>query len=540
MIRKPEGDVSELGLHEVPDVATLSTRAAARWPEKIGLVFDEAGERLTYAEIERRSAEMSGVLRGLGVGFGDRVCVMLRNRAGFPLVWLALARIGAVLVPVNVFYKELDARYILEHSGAKVVVTSGEFVPLLEVVRESLESLEHVLSVDGPAEEDVADLGTLLTSSGEAPPASVYPEDLLSIQYTSGTTGHPKGCMLTHSFWTHKVRKHVAQPDPELGEGDTLLTAQPFHYIDPQWNFLVSLASGAPLVVLDRFHPSTFWEKAREYGVSFFFCIGAMPTLMLKMPPSERDRDHRVRHIICSGIPPGLHRELEERWGAPWHEWFGMTETGGDVSVKPGEHDALVGTGCIGRPHSTREARIVDDEDRPVPRGTVGELVLRGPGMMDGYYKNPEASREAFRYGWFHTEDQARMDEEGRIFYSGRKKGRIRRSGENISAEEVEAAIESHPGVQSAACVAVPDELRGEEIKAYVVLQSTETPESVDPATLAGHGAERLAYFKVPRYWEYRDELPRTPSERVARHALRDEKPDLRVGSYDRSEEIWR
>lgn len=540
MVRSPEAGVSELELSDIADVATLSARAAARWPERTGLVFDESGERLTYAGIEHRSTEMAGVLQGLGVGFGDRVCVMLRNRAEFPLVWLALARLGAVLVPVNVFYKELDARYILEHSGAKVAVTSGEFVPLLEVVRESLESLEHVLSVDGSAEEGVADLGALLLSSGAASPLSVYPEDLLSIQYTSGTTGHPKGCTLTHSFWTHKVRKHVAQPDPALGESDTLLTAQPFHYIDPQWNFLVSLASGALLVVLDRFHPSTFWEKVREYGVTFFFCIGAMPTLMLKMPPSERDRDHRVRHVICSGIPPGLHRELEERWGAPWHEWFGMTETGGDCSVRPAEHDALVGTGCIGRPHASREARIVDDEDRPVPRGTVGELVLRGPGMMDGYYKDPEATREAFRYGWFHTEDQAWMDEEGRVFYSGRKKGRIRRSGENVSAEEVEAAIESHPAVQSAACVAVPDELRGEEVKAYVVLQPGETPGSVDPATLADFCAELLAYFKVPRYWEYREELPRTPSERVARHVLCDEKPDLREDSYDLSDGLWR
>jgi crotonobetaine/carnitine-CoA ligase len=368
----------------------------------------------------------------------------------------------------------------------------------------------------------------------------VFPENLVSIQYTSGTTGHPKGCMLSHSFWAHKVRKHVEQPTPPIQEDDVLLTAQPFYYIDPQWNMLVALASGAPLVVLDRFHPSTFWDKVREYDVTFFFCVGAMPTLMFKIPPSTLDKKHRVRHILCAGIPVSLHSELEERWGVPWHEWFGMTETGGDISVKEDEHDALVGTGCIGRPHPTREARIVDDEDRPVSRGTIGELVLRGPGMMDGYYKNQEATNEAFRNGWFHTGDLAWMDEDGLIFYVDRKKEVIRRSGENVSAAEIEEVLKMHPGIQFAACISVPDDVRGEEVKAYVVLQPGETPESIAPETLASFCSERLAYFKVPRYWEYRDDLPRTPSERVAKRVLRDEKSDLRSGSYDRSDGVWR
>lgn len=528
-----------MSLESVADVKTLCARAAARWGGRVGLVFDEHGERLTYAEIDRRSDEISGALHSLGVGPGDRVGVMLKNRSEFPLTWLALIKAGVVMVPVNVFYKELDARYVLEHSGARVAVTSSEFVPLLRSIRDVAEGLEHVVSVDGPA-DGAAGLGTLL-EAGEGPPeVPAYPESLVSIQYTSGTTGRPKGCMLSHGFWTNKTRKHVEQPSPPLGEEDALLTAQPFYYIDPQWNFLVALATGAPLVVLDRFHPSSFWSKVREYGVTFFFCIGAMPTLMLKMEPSPEDRDHRVRHIICSGIPKQLHRELEERWGAPWHEWFGMTETGGDISVKEDEHDEFVGTGCIGRPHRTREARIVDDEDRPVSRGEIGELVLRGVGMMDGYYRNPEATDKAFRGGWFHTEDQAWMDEEGRIFYHGRKKGRIRRSGENISAEEVEAALESHPGIRSAACIAVPDVVRGEEVKAYVVLQPGETPESADPKSLENFCAGRLAYYKIPRYWEYRNELPRTPSERVAKHVLRDEKEDLREGSYDRADDVWR
>ncbi|WP_207890282.1 ATP-dependent acyl-CoA ligase [Rubrobacter taiwanensis] len=526
--------VARLGLDRIPDLGTLTARAAARWAGRTALTFDETGESLTYGEVEGRSNRIAHVLGELGVGFGDRVGVMLRNRPEFPLTWLALAKLGAVMVPINVYYRELDARYVLEHSGAKLVVTSSEFVPLLEEIRARSGALERVVSVDGGFKS------LLEAAAGEPPGVRVYPENLASIQYTSGTTGPPKGCMLSHGFWVHKFRKHIEQPEPPVNESDVLLTAQPYHYIDPQWNTLVSLASGAPLVVLDRFHPSTFWEKVRRYGITFFFCIGAMPTLMLKMPSTPEDRDHRVRHIICSGIPKNIHRELEERWGAPWHEWFGMTETGGDISVRQDEHDELVGTGCIGRPHYTREARIVDDSDRPVPRGETGELALRGPGMMDGYYRMPEETAEAFRNGWFHTGDLARMDEEGRIYYVGRKKARIRRSGENVSAEEVEGALESHPEVRSAACIPVPDEIRGEEIKAYIVLRPGASPESVPPQELAEFCSEKLAYFKVPRYWEYREELPRTPSERVARHLLQREKEDLRAGSYDRVDGVWR
>jgi crotonobetaine/carnitine-CoA ligase len=252
------------------------------------------------------------------------------------------------------------------------------------------------------------------------------------------------------------------------------------------------------------------------------------------MEPSPDDRNHRVRFVTCSAIPPELHAKLEERWGVPWYEAFGMTESGGDIAVWPEEHDELVGSGCIGRPLPHKEARIVDEADCPVPRGAVGELVVRGPGMMDGYYKDEEATRALFRNGWLHTGDRATMDEAGRI------KDMIRRSGENISASEVEEVLHQHPGLRLAACLAVPDDLRGEEVKAYVVLNAGFTREQVHPESLVDYCKGRLAYFKVPRYWEYSDDLPRTPSERIAKAILRQAKPDLRIGAYDAVARLWR
>jgi len=244
-----------------------------------------------------------------------------------------------------------------------------------------------------------------------------------------------------------------------------------------------------------------------------------------------------VRMVMCSAIPPGRHAEIEARWGAPWLEAFGMTETGGDLAVSMDEHDVLVGSGSLGRPMPDREARAVDDDDADVPDGAVGELVLRGPNMMDGYFKNEEATAALFRGGWLHTGDLVKRDAAGRFYYVGRKKEMIRRSGENISAAEVEETIASHPAVRMAACVPVPDDIRGEEVKAYVVLRDGAAAE---PAELNAHCADRLAYFKVPRYWTFVDDLPRTPSERIAKHILVGGVDDLRAGAWDRVDEVRR
>jgi crotonobetaine/carnitine-CoA ligase len=262
-----------------------------------------------------------------------------------------------------------------------------------------------------------------------------------------------------------------------------------------------------------------------------------MPTLLLRMPPSEADRDHRVRAISASAIPKELHAELEQRWGVPWFEAFGMTETGGDIRMDPADHDEYVGTGCLGRPAPGREVMIADEHGRPVPRGQEGELLIRGVGLMHGYHDDPEATARAFRGGWFRTGDVARMDAEGRVFYVGRTKDMIRRSGENIVADEVERALQQHPAVRTAAVLGVPDELRGEEVKALVVLAEGQ---QVTPDELAEFCGTKLAYFKVPRYWAFVESLPMTASERIAKGELRKAGAATPEDSYDRVEQQWR
>jgi crotonobetaine/carnitine-CoA ligase len=504
-------------LTEVGSLPALVSRAARLWPGAEAWVFDEHGTRFTFADVDRESTRFAQALSALGVRQGDRVAVMMRNEPAFPLLWLALAKLAAVLVPVNINYRELDGEHVLRHSGARFAVAAPEFTGLLHRIAPRT-GIERVLTVDE-------------LPAGNGDDEYEVPGELaVNIQYTSGTTGAPKGCVLPQRYWLTLARGLVSE-FPAISADDVILTAQPFHYVDPQWNVAVGLASGAALVVLDRFHPSTFWDKVRQYRVTWFYCLGLMPALLARQPASTLDRRHHVRAISASAIPRELHAEVERRWGTPWFEAFGMTETGGDLRVSEVDHDELVGTGCVGTPAPGREAMIADASGHPVPRGTVGELLLRGTGMMHGYHDDPEATARAFRGGWFRTGDLATMDPRGRVFYVGRTKDMIRRSGENISADEVERALLLHPAVKLAAVIAEPDALRGEEIRAFVVLDGEATADE-----LAEFCAGKIAYFKVPRYWTVTDALPLTPSERVAKGQLR----ESGLPRYDRVNHEWR
>jgi len=490
-------------------LAAALDEAARRWPDRVAWTFDP-GERFTFADVDRLTAGYALALRERGVRPGDRIAVMLANQPAFPLTWLALARLGAVMVPVNTRYQTADAEHVLRACHASGIVAGPEFEPLLR--RLEVPALRHLHPIGAIA---AAAAGSSASAGDARPPGDGEPgpADTANIQFTSGTTGRPKGCVLPHRYWTQLAGGMVTE-FPYLTAGDVMLTAQPFHYIDPQWNVAASLLSGAELVILDGFHPSSFWAKVRQHRVTYFYCLGAMPTLLLRMPADPRDREHAVRVVQCSAIPKDLHRELEERWGVPWYEAFGMTETGADLRVTDRDHDELVGTGCLGGPVSYRQVRVVDARDQPVPAGEAGQIALAGPGMMEGYLDDPAATSAAMGGGWFHTGDLGRMDARGRVYHVGRLKDMIRRGGENVAAREVEEILLTHSAVRLAAVCAVPDEIRGEEVKAYYVA------DNATPGELAGYCRARLAAFKVPRFWQPVDDLPRTDSQRVAKSRL--------------------
>lgn len=522
---------------DLQNVEEVLTRAAEKWGDKTALIFDETSEKFSFNEVKERVEKFAALLQKLGIKHGDKVALMLPNVPEFPITWLATGLLGATTVPLNYRYQKFDASYVLEHSESKLVITTSEKLDMLQQIRTEDHNEFKTVTIDEANKQADYFLPDVLESITNQfmPTVKTYPETLMNIQYTSGTTGKPKGCMLSQKYWIN-IGEKIADPTLiGIREDDVLLTSQPFYYMDPQWNTMATLVNGSTLVVLDRFSPSVFWEKVREYKVTFFYVLGNMPVLLLKMPKSEDDKNHHVRFIGCSAIPPHLHKEIEERWGVPWYEVFGMTETGYDISMRVHEHDQYVGTNALGRPATDREVRIVDENGNIVPRGEIGEMVFRGKGMMDGYYKNPEATNEAFRNGWFHTGDLAYMDEDGVIFYVGRVKDMIRRSGENIAAAEVEEVIMLHDTVQLAACTPVEDEIRGEEVKAHVVPKGEISDRMEFIQNLISHCEANLASFKVPRYWEIRNQLPLTPSERIAKHRLHEET----FPYYDRVEDKW-
>lgn len=519
-----------------PSLGHLLEAAARDHGEKPLLIFE--GRTLSFREADREVNRRANLLRRLGVRKGAAVALMLPNGFEFPLLWLAIAKLGAVLVPVNIHYREHDLAYILEDSEAQTIVVDAERLPVLERVRPKLARLERVV-VAGTAAPGTHDLASLRASESEAfAIEGVGEQDLLNIQYTSGTTGLPKGCMLTHRYWL--VLGRVASEVCAFAADDVDLTAQPFSYMDPQWNLVLCLMHGIPLVIMRRFSPSQFWQTVKAHGVTFFYLIGTMPFYLLKQPPDpELEQRHRLRLVVCSGIVPQFHAQFEARWNVPFREAFGMTESGVDLMVPPSDAQS-VGTGAMGRPVSTKQACVVDAQLRALPDGEVGELVVRGEPMMLGYWKKPEATAAVMAGGWLHTGDLAYRDSRGYFHGVGRLKEMVRRSGENISSVEVEGVFMEHPQVKLAAVVGVPDALRGEEVKAYIVLQEGATPASVPPEALLAFAAEKLAYFKLPRFIEYARDLPRTPSEKVAKHVLVRAKTDLRAGSWDAVEKRWR
>jgi crotonobetaine/carnitine-CoA ligase len=338
--------------------------------------------------------------------------------------------------------------------------------------------------------------------------------------------------MLTHEYWL--TLGWLA--GERLEENDIFLSVQPFYYMDPQWQVIMTLTAGATMVLAGKYSPSKYMGLVRQYGITCSLTPRAI--LVFKQPESPLDGQNKLKFVNIFGFPPHLHKKFEERFNVTAREGYGMTEIGSCMRVPlPDAH--MTGSGSVGVPVKYREVRIVDENGQDVPQGEIGELWVRGPGIFKGYYNKPEVNSSSFTEEWFHTGDLFRQDEKGYYYIVGRKKDMVRRHGENISASEVENVIRLHPRVLDVAVVPVPDDIRGEEVKAYIITKPGENPKTIPPEELVAFCLERIAKFKVPRFIEYRESFPRTPTERVEKHKLIAEKKDLRSGSYDAEENRW-
>lgn len=533
----PQLDHSDWSIE--PSLSALLEESVRRNGDRPLLTIED-DQSVSYNEFNRKVNRMAAVLKNLNVAKGDLVGVMLPNIMLFPVTLYACLKLGAVMVPINATYRLEDARYVLNFTEIETLVTTADiYGQTIANIRKECPHLRHIILRDDLAVEDerVLFLSALLQEDLPEPErVEIKPTDLATILFTSGTTGYPKGCMHDQTYWLYLARKVVNYAT--LTEKDCLLNAQPFYYMDPQWNLVATLMSGAHFVLLKRFSPTRFWEHCIKHGVTW--CNAILANLLYKTIPADIKERHSFRVVSCTILPPDLQKPLEEKTGVPWRPNFGMTETGCDLMV-PIEAVELTGTGCIGKPVWGREARVVDADDVDVPPGEVGEMIFRGKGIMQGYFKNPVATEEAFRGGWFHTGDLVTMDADGWLYFKGRKKDMVRRSGENIASLEIEDTVVSHPKVKEAAVIPVKDEIRGEEVKVYLLLQEGETAATVPPQEIIEFCTSRLAPFKIPRYYEYVEDFPRSPASlKVEKYKLKEAKADLRQDSYDSVDQLWR
>lgn len=527
------------GLGTVTDLAngphwsTLGQLLAYAASRHGGREFLRCGDQsVSFDEAHAHSDRLARALCDWGVAPGERVAIMMDNGVDWPLVWFAVLKAGAITVPVNPRYGAGDLAHVLRDSEAMLVLASSRHAGSARAVSCGLGRRCEVRTLT----ELTAEVDRLPEGGPGGPCRPARPEDTVNFQYTSGTTGFPKACMLSHDYWLRTARAIALSCG--LDADDTVLTAQTFSYVDPQWKTVMCLMAGVPLVVLPRFSASGFWRSVREHRATLTYVLGSMPMLLHKQPPGARDRDHTMRLVLCSGIPRGLHAAFEERWGAAWREVYGSTESGLDLIVPP-EDAASVGSGRLGCPPVDKQVIVADRSGRPVPAGEVGEILVAGRPMMTGYWNNPDTTAQALRAGWYHTGDLGRVDATGGTVHVGRLKDMIRRGGENIAAAEVESVLTAHPAVLAAAVIGIPDEIFGELPKGFVELRPGYRPNSEVARSVLAHTRGQLAGFKVPAYLEFVDSFALTPSTRVEKRRLLRPGTDQRSGAYDTVKDTW-
>jgi crotonobetaine/carnitine-CoA ligase len=505
-------------------------------PPAAGRAYHPEGIEFTFGQTRGAVLALSERYASAGYGHGHRVALLLENRPEFFFHYLALNALGASIVPINPDYRHDEMRYQMEHSEADLAVVIGSRVADLErVAGERAKPLPVV---------DAERLPSPLPRPGPVPRAGAPGLDTeTSLLYTSGTTGRPKGCILTNFYYLNAgawYRDLGGLFRIEPGRERILNPLPLFHMNSQALTATCAILTANCLAQPERFSPSRWWKDVVNSRATIIHYLGVMPPLLLNQPPCAEERSHRVKCGFGAGVDPELHAAFEQRFGFPILEGWGMTETG---RIFVDRHEPRqVTTRAFGRPHGGLEARVVDDQDHEVPRGAEGELLVRwsGPGgprhgFFAGYLKNAEATEEAWRGGWFHTGDVVRQGPDDMLVFVDRKKNIIRRAGENIAAAEVEACLQAHPAVAQIAVLAVPDEVREEEVMACIVPMPGVTPDRPLADDLQAWCLERLAYFKAPGWLLFVEALPTTGTQKVQKTQIfpRGEDPRRRVGALD-------
>jgi len=508
---------------------------AGRYPDRP--VFNVMGEtaeiygiepgEMSYGQVHDSVTALADELQQKGYGPGFRVMLLMENRPVFFVWLLALNRIGASVVPVNPDLRHSELTYMAGHSEPSLIVGIAERCEGLAAAAEEAGLSVQVITPGDPVLVPGTAGPVALRADGFG--GTLGGEELeAALLYTSGTTGSPKGCILTNTYFLEAGRWYARAGGlcALTANGERMITPLPvFHMNAMAYSFMAMVAVGGCLTVLDRFHPSTWWRSVGESGATCLHYLGVMPSMLMGAPADPADRNHSVRFGFGAGVDPKLHASFEERFGFPLVEAWAMTETGAGAVICANNLPRRVGESCLGKPGAELNVRIIDAAGY-ISQNGPGELLVRREGrdprrgFFAGYFKNAEATAEAWADGWFHTGDIVRREADGSMFFVDRKKNVIRRSGENIAAVEVESALMRHPAVKAAAVAAVADPVRGDEV--FACLKVDGSAGEALATEIVSWCLEQLAYYKAPGYVAFVDALPLTSTQKIQRRELKE------------------
>lgn len=503
---------TEMGGREPRNIRELLEERARQTPGKVFLFSEADGRRYSYTEFDAAVNRTARLLASHGIQQGDVVSLLLPNSAEYLIAYFACFKLGALAGPVNSLLKPQEMAYVIAHSEAKALLGHSEFLPKIEEVRSDLPALRSVIEFDDEKQ------ATKEFAGDELPPVESAKDDVAFIIYTSGTTGKPKGCLLTHGNLLANARQITGWL--KFTERDRLLIVMPLFHVNA-----VMVATLAPLyangstVITPKFSVKRFWQIISDYEITSFGSVATMLSLLVNTYPTgvpEGLKFDQLRFALCGSapVPAEVLKRFEETFHCLVIEGYGMSESTCRSTFNP--PDERRRPGSCGLPIGN-EMKIVDEEDAEVPDGQLGEIVLRGENILKGYFKNPAATEEAFRGGWFHTGDIGYRDADGFYYIVDRKSDMIIRSGENIYPREIDEVLYSHEAVASAATIGVPDPLYGEEVAAFVVLKDGA---SATEEELISYCRERLADFKCPKSVRFVADIPKGPTGKLLKREL--------------------
>jgi len=501
------------------DVSKLLTFPANKFPKRTAIIFEE--KRFTYQEFNDRVNRFANALLHLGLRRGEKVGVLLFNSNHVAEVVFATAKIGGIFTPINFRFKDEEVFYILDNSDARFFIYGEEFSDLVETIRPKIKKVDIYISVGESISHSVLNYEKVLEESiPDEPNIPISEKDECQLMYTSGTTGRPKGALLTHGNILWNLFNTILGREEKEGE-ISLVVGPLYHTAALNNHFITRLALAGTSILVKDFDPKKVMEIIKKENVSVISGAPSMYHLLLSLPYEAYDTRSITKCTTGASILPN---ETKERLMKLFpningvYDVYGCTEASPNITILKAS-DSLRKRECVGPPVPFLEVRIVDDQDRDVPVGEVGEVICRGPNVMKGYYKDRKATREALKGGWLHTGDLGRMDEEGYVYIVDRKKDMIVSGGENIYPREIEELLYHHPKIQDVAVIGVPDPVWGESVKAIVVLKKGEVMREEE---VIEYCKSHLASYKKPKSVDFVEFLPRNPSGKVLKTELRE------------------